>query len=117
MEQLSGLRIDRHEIAQILEALGFTVEGSGVMRVTPPTWRRDVGGPADLVEEVARIKGFGELPSTPLPEVPAKPGGVLTPKQSRVRAARRALAAAGYQETVGWSFTSTGQREAVRRRR
>ena len=107
VEQLSGLRIDRHEIAQILEALGFTVEGSGVMRVTPPTWRRDVGGPADLVEEVARIKGFGELPSTPLPEVPAKPGGVLTPKQSRVRAARRALAAAGYQETVGWSFTST----------
>jgi phenylalanyl-tRNA synthetase beta chain len=107
VEQLSGLKIDRYEIAHILEALGFTVEGPAILRVTPPTWRRDVDGPADLVEEVARIKGFGELPSTPLPDVPTKPGGVLTPKQARVRAARRALAAAGYQETVGWSFTST----------
>ncbi len=107
VEKLSGLKIDRYEIAHILEALGFTVEGPAILRVTPPTWRRDVAGPADLVEEVARIKGFGELPSTPLPDVPRKPGGVLTPKQARVRAARRALAAAGYQETVGWSFTST----------
>jgi len=107
VEKLSGLKIDRSEIAHILEALGFTVEGPAIMRVTPPTWRRDVDGPADLVEEVARIKGFGELPATPLPEVPARPGGVLTPKQVRVRAARRALAAAGYQETIGWSFTST----------
>jgi phenylalanyl-tRNA synthetase beta chain len=107
VEKLSGLKIDRSEIVHILEALGFTVEGPAIMHVTPPTWRRDVSGPADLVEEVARIKGFGELPSTPLPEVPAKPGGVLTTKQARVRAARRALAAMGYQETVGWSFTST----------
>jgi phenylalanyl-tRNA synthetase beta chain len=107
VEKLSGLKIDRAEIAHILEALGFAAEGPSILRVTPPTWRRDVDGPADLVEEVARIKGFSELPATPLPEIPAKPGGVLTPKQARVRAARRALAAAGYQETIGWSFTST----------
>jgi phenylalanyl-tRNA synthetase beta chain len=107
VEKLSGLKIDRAEIAHILEALGFAAEGPPILRVTPPTWRRDVDGPADLVEEVARIKGFSELPATPLPEIPAKPGGVLTPKQARVRAARRALAAAGYQETIGWSFTST----------
>jgi phenylalanyl-tRNA synthetase beta chain len=107
VEQLSGLKIDRYEIAHILEALGFAVEGPAIMRVTPPTWRRDVAGPADLVEEVARIKGFGQLPSTPLPEVPAKSGGILTPKQARVRVARRALAAMGHQETVCWSFTST----------
>ncbi len=107
VERLSGLKLDRFEIAHILQALGFTVEGPAIMRVTPPTWRRDIDGPADLVEEVARIKGFDHLPSTPLPEVPAKPSGVLTPKQARVRLGRRALAALCYQETVGWSFTST----------
>jgi len=107
VERLSGLKIDRFETTHILTALGFEVSDSPVQRVQPPTWRRDVHGPADLVEEVARIKGFGELPATPLPQVPSKPQGVLTLKQARVRAGRRALAAMGYQETVGWSFTST----------
>jgi phenylalanyl-tRNA synthetase beta chain len=80
--------------------------GAGTVLVTPPPWRRDVDGPADLVEEVTRIAGFSALPSTPLPPLPPRPGGVLTPRQARARLARRALAAAGYAETVGWSFTS-----------
>jgi phenylalanyl-tRNA synthetase beta chain len=58
------------------------------------------------VEEVARIAGYGALPSTPLPEVPRAVGGVLTAKQARARAARRALAAAGYAEAVTFSFTN-----------
>jgi phenylalanyl-tRNA synthetase beta chain len=108
VHRLSGLSIAREGVVEILQHLGFAVQPHGMMlRVTPPTWRRDIDGPADLVEEVARIVGFDRLPATPLPELPVRPGGVLTPKQARVRVARQALAAAGYQETIGWSFTST----------
>ena len=107
VERLSGIAIPRDGVLGVLARLGFEVEGQGTtVTVTPPSWRRDVDGPADLVEEVARIVGFSALPSTPLPAAPPSPGGVLTPRQARARIARRALAAAGYAETVGWSFTS-----------
>jgi phenylalanyl-tRNA synthetase beta chain len=107
VEQLSGLSVGRERTLEILSVLGFGVEDrAGAVRVQPPTWRRDVEGKADLVEEVARIEGYGALPSTPLPPVELKPGGVLTPLQARARAARRALAAAGWQEAVTWSFTA-----------
>ena len=108
VKRLSGLDVPPERVTSRLRALGFVVadgEG-GRITVTPPSWRRDVEGPADLVEEVARLEGFGALPSTPLPQAPRPPQGVLNPRQARVRAARRALAAAGYAETVGWSFTS-----------
>jgi phenylalanyl-tRNA synthetase beta chain len=117
--QLSGLEIAPERSLQILRDLGFTVEppkdvsatafvthAESVVCVTPPTFRRDVEGKADLVEEVARIAGYGALPSTPLPEVGRAVGGVLTAKQARGRTARRALAAAGYAEAVTFSFTS-----------
>jgi phenylalanyl-tRNA synthetase beta chain len=55
---------------------------------------------------VTRIAGYGALPSTPLPETPRVASGVLTPRQGRIRAARRALAATGYQEAITWSFTA-----------
>ena len=107
VRRLTGLEVSPTRIASILEALGFAVSGDGPgWSVTPPTWRRDVEGPADLVEEVARIEGLAALPSTPLPELGSPVHGVLSPRQARVRTARRALAAAGYAETVGWSFTS-----------
>ena len=102
---LTGLSLDDDRIAGILEGLGFTVTREARWTVTPPSWRRDVEGPADLVEEVARIEGYGELPSTPLPGLGAPSKGVLNPRQARVRAARRALAAMGYAEAVTWSFT------------
>ncbi|MCE2986593.1 MAG: phenylalanine--tRNA ligase subunit beta [Phenylobacterium sp.] len=101
VEALSGLSLDRGRIDSILAALGFGLEGD---LVVPPSWRRDVEGRADLVEEVARIAGYGALPSTPLPPAPQAPGGVLTVRQARMRTARRALAAAGYAEAVTWSF-------------
>ena len=117
--QLSGLEIEPERSLAILRDLGFTVEppkdvsaadfvthAESLVCVTPPTFRRDVAGKADLVEEVARIAGYGALPSTPLPEVPRAVGGVLTAKQARARTARRALAAAGYAEAVTFSFTS-----------
>ena len=102
---LTGLTLTDDRIADILIALGFAVERGASWSVTPPSWRRDVEGPADLVEEVARIEGFDQLPTTPLPDQGAPSRGVLNPRQARVRLARRALAGMGYAEAVTWSFT------------
>jgi len=107
VKRLSGLDLSQNRIAQILTDLGFAVTRDvSPWTVTPPSWRRDVEGPADLVEEVARIEGFDALPDTPLPGVGALSKGVLNPRQARVRIARRALAALGYAEAVTWSFTN-----------
>ena len=103
--QLTGLALDDDRIAAILTRLGFEIVRAAAWTVTPPSWRRDVEGPADLVEEVARIEGYAALPSTPLPDQGAPSRGVLNPRQARVRRARRALAALGYAEAVTWSFT------------
>ena len=103
VKRLSGLDIGDARIDEILTRLGFAVAGD---QVTPPSWRRDVEGKADLVEEVARIQGYDALPATPLPELAPAAGGVLTVRQGRVRVARRAMAARGYAETITWSFTA-----------
>lgn len=103
VKQLSGLDIGEARIDEILTRLGFAVAGD---QVTPPSWRRDVEGRADLVEEVARIQGYDALPATPLPELAPAAGGVLTVRQGRVRVARRGMAARGYAETITWSFTA-----------
>ena len=110
VKSLSGMDLDDDRIGTILGQLGFHIHaahaGSAApWMVTPPSWRRDVEGRADLVEEVARIVGFDHLPDTPLPDQSPSSRGVLSPRQSRVRLARRALAAAGYAEAVTWSFT------------
>ena len=101
VRRLSGLAIAPERIDQILTDLGFTIAGD---QVIPPSWRRDVEGRADLVEEVARIEGFAALPSEPLPEIVRPAGGVLSVRQNRLRTARRTMAARGYAETVTWSF-------------
>jgi phenylalanyl-tRNA synthetase beta chain len=103
--KLSGLAIAPERSVEILSKLGFVVTGLGkALVVQPPTWRRDVEGKADLVEEVARIAGYDKLPAMPLPELARPPGGVLTPRQGRGATARRVLAALGYAEAVTWSF-------------
>lgn len=106
VEKLMGLKLPDAEIRRTLEALGFAVDGKGPhYRVTVPGWRPDVHGPADLVEEVARIAGLEAVPSAPLPRLD---GGVtrvtLTEGQRRVRRARRSLAARGFVEAITWSF-------------
>jgi phenylalanyl-tRNA synthetase beta chain len=111
VKRLSGMALDDDRIGTILGQLGFLVTASDAGQaepwtVTPPSWRRDVDGKADLVEEVARIVGFDHLPNTPLPDQNPSSKGVLNPRQARVRLARRALAALGYAEAVTWSFTS-----------
>jgi len=105
VKRLTGLDLPDDRIGTILGQLGFRVTAGAPWSVTPPSWRRDVEGPADLVEEVARIEGYAALPSTPLPDQGAPSRGVLNPRQARVRTARRALAAMGYAEAVTWSFT------------
>lgn len=105
--RLSGMDLGQARIAEILTALGFDIDRSApIWSITPPSWRRDVEGPADLVEEVARIEGFDALPLSPLPDQGAPSRGVLNTRQAQVRIARRALAAMGYAEAVTWSFTS-----------
>jgi len=107
VRHLAGIEIPREGIQEILIHLGFACESKGVgFVVQPPTWRRDVEGKADLVEEVARIVGYDALPATPLPALPRAIGGVLSARQARMRTARRALAALGYAEAVTWSFTA-----------
>ncbi|MNU53188.1 Phenylalanine--tRNA ligase beta subunit [compost metagenome] len=110
VKRLTGMAPSDDRIGTILGQLGFLITAGGADQVepwtvTPPSWRRDVEGPADLVEEVARIEGFDALPDTPLPEVARHARGVLSPRQARVRVARRALASLGYAEAVTWSFT------------
>ncbi len=103
VKKLAGLEVAPHRVDQILATLGFAGSGD---QVIPPTWRRDVEGKADLVEEIARIVGYDKLPAQALPEMARPPGGVLTLRQRRMRDARRAMAARGYAEAVTWSFTS-----------
>jgi len=103
VKRLAGLELPEDRTRTILQKLGFKLEG---WRVFPPTWRRDVEGRADLVEEVARIAGFDALPAEPLPALAHAAGGMLSVRQSRIRAARRAMAAWGYGEAVTWSFVS-----------
>lgn len=110
VKRLTGMDLADDRIGTILGQLGFLVQAAPAGQaepwiVTPPSWRRDVEGPADLVEEVARIEGFDSLPDVALPPVAVPAGGVLNPRQARVRTARRALASLGYAEAVTWSFT------------
>jgi phenylalanyl-tRNA synthetase beta chain len=103
---LVGMEIPREEQVRILTALGFSATGTGdVLEVWVPSWRRDVQGEADLVEEVARMASLTKLEPKPMRRPkPGVPAPVLTQGQLRERAARRTLAALGYNECVTYSF-------------
>jgi phenylalanyl-tRNA synthetase beta chain len=112
VQRLAGIEVGLTEIKRVLGALGFAVAGEGrSVKVTVPSWRADVHGKADLVEEVMRILGVDRVPATPFDrgEAPRKP--VLTPIQLRTRKAKRALAARGMVEAVAWSFIAKPQAE------
>jgi phenylalanyl-tRNA synthetase beta chain len=104
VKRLGGLDVPKDKIVRILTNLGFAVEGSDPLQVVPPSWRSDVDGVADLVEEIVRIYGLEHVPSVPMsrPDAIARP--VLTPAQKRVRLVRRALAARGFNETISFTF-------------
>jgi phenylalanyl-tRNA synthetase beta chain len=109
VEKLGGIKLPRETIISILEALGFVVEDHGILHVTPPSWRRDVDGPADLVEEIVRIHGMGDVPSAALARVDGVARPVLSGAQRRTRTARRALASRGFNECVSFSFIARDQ--------
>jgi phenylalanyl-tRNA synthetase beta chain len=94
---------------QILKGLGFEINGSDV---TVPTWRRDVEGAADLVEEIARIVGYDSVPSTPLERTAGVAKPTATRSQLLERRVRRTAAARGLDEAVTWSFISQKEADA-----
>jgi phenylalanyl-tRNA synthetase beta chain len=99
---LVGMEIPEATQRATLEALGFALDGD---MATPPTWRPDVLGEADLVEEVARIASLTKLEGKPLARATAGvPRPILTTLQVKERAARRTMAALGYNECVTYSF-------------
>ena len=107
VKRLAGLDVSPADIKQILGDLGFGLAGTGAsLAVTVPSWRPDVEGKADLVEEVVRIAGVDRIPFAPFDrgDAPRKP--VLTSVQRRTRKAKRALAARGLVEAVTWSFVA-----------
>ena len=106
LKRLAGIDLPRAEIVRILTNLGFTVTGGDPMQVTPPSWRPDIHGSADLVEEIVRIHGIDKVPSAAMTRPSAVARPVLTPAQRRIGVMRRALASRGFNETVHFSFIS-----------
>ncbi|MEQ8251714.1 MAG: phenylalanine--tRNA ligase subunit beta [Oceanibaculum nanhaiense] len=109
--ELGGVAVKQGEALRILDILGFEAEpkADGVFSVTPPPWRGDIIGEADLVEEVLRIHGYDNIPVEPLPRETTMPQPALTPAQRRVPLAKRALASRGMVEAVTFSFMPSSQ--------
>jgi phenylalanyl-tRNA synthetase beta chain len=107
---LGGLELPIAEASAILARLGFTVAPAGqALEVTPPSWRSDIHGEADLIEEVARIYGYDRIAPVSMVRDDAVSKPALTAAQRRVRDARRALASVGLVEAVTFSFMAKGQ--------
>ncbi|MES2753107.1 MAG: phenylalanine--tRNA ligase subunit beta [Pseudomonadota bacterium] len=106
-ETLGGLAIPGERQRVYLARLGFDIAADWT--VTVPTWRRDIDGPADLVEEVIRLEGIDHVPSIPLPRLPGVAKPTATPEQKLERRVRRAAAARGLDEAVTWSFIPEDQ--------
>ncbi len=112
LKRLAGLDLNLVEMRRVLTKLGFFVAGQDQrVKVAAPSWRPDIEGKADIVEEIVRIVGVDRIPSTPFDrgDAPRKP--VLTTPQVRTRKAKRALAGRGMTEAVTWSFISKPQAE------
>ena len=102
VQSLVGMEIPAEEQRKTLTALGFELDGD---MAHVPSWRPDVLGEADLVEEVARVASRTKLQAKPLPRTTTGvPKAILPPMQNREQIARRAIAALGYNECVTYSF-------------
>jgi phenylalanyl-tRNA synthetase beta chain len=105
--RLSGLDLGAGEIKRLLGALGVALDGKGKhVKAQAPSWRPDITGPADLVEEVVRLVGVDQVPATPMRREAGVAKPVLTEAQRRQRLVRRVLAARGLVEAVTWSFVA-----------
>lgn len=101
-ETLGGVKIDKAEAEKILNSLGI-VNGK------IPSFRADIEGTADLVEEILRVKGYDAIPATPLPQSDLKT--ILKPSQRMIGDMRRLLATRGMTEAVTFSFMSSKKAE------
>ncbi|HZT51616.1 MAG TPA: phenylalanine--tRNA ligase subunit beta, partial [Stellaceae bacterium] len=102
---LGGIAIDAGEQRRILTALGAVITGDGAeWSVAPPSWRGDIEGEADLVEEVLRIHGYEHIPAVPLVRETALPKPALDAAQRRAGFVRRSLAARGLVEAATYAF-------------
>ena len=100
--RLGGLDVAADKQKAILESLGFSVDDD--WNVTVPTWRRDVEGGADLVEEIVRMVGLDDVPSTPLPRADGVAKPTATATQKLERKLRRTAASCGLNEAINWAF-------------
>ena len=102
VQSLVGMEIAPQTQRDTLEALGFVMDGD---MAQVPSWRPDVMGEADLVEEVARIASLSQLQGKALPRgTVGVPKQIQSPMQKREQIARRTMAALGYNECVSYSF-------------
>ena len=109
VKSLVGMEISAEDQVKHLTDLGFVVEGD---QAHVPSWRPDVLGSADLVEEVARVASLTKLVGVPLPRMTdGVPSAILTPMQRRETMARRTIAALGYNECVTYSFIDKASAE------
>ncbi|MEQ8657450.1 MAG: phenylalanine--tRNA ligase subunit beta [Hyphomicrobiales bacterium] len=112
VKRLSGLDVPSHEVKAIMKLLGFWAAGNGdELKIAVPSWRPDIEGKADLVEEVMRIEGVDRVPVTPSIGRQSVVEPVLTDLQKKTRRAKRLLAARGLMEAVTWSFVRQGDAE------
>ncbi|WP_396584069.1 phenylalanine--tRNA ligase subunit beta [Bartonella grahamii] len=110
IKRLTNLEIEPEKVISILTKLGFFVEGKeDVVTVKVPSWRPDIMGKADLVEEVMRIYGLDKIKPIPLENFAEGKDQILTCAQIRSRATRLALVQRGMKEAVTWSFISENQ--------
>lgn len=110
VKRLGGLDLPLAEQKHILEALGFGVtETAEGLSCAVPSWRPDVHGEADLVEEVCRIHGLDKVPFAAMERDHAVAVAVLNPLQKKMLSVRRGLASRGYNEAVTWSFLPEAQ--------
>ncbi|MFD8854151.1 phenylalanine--tRNA ligase subunit beta, partial [Streptomyces sp. NPDC059604] len=100
-DRVAGVEYGRETVVRRLQEVGCDVYGQDELIVTVPSWRPDLGEPNDLAEEVIRLEGYENLPST-LPTPPSGRG--LTDRQRLHRRIGRALAGAGYVEALNYPF-------------
>lgn len=100
-DRVAGVAYGRETVVRRLQEVGCDVYGADDLTVTVPSWRPDLTDPNDLAEEVIRLEGYENLPST-LPQPPSGRG--LTERQRLHRRVGRALAGAGYVEVLNYPF-------------
>jgi phenylalanyl-tRNA synthetase beta chain len=107
--ELGGIDIPEARQKAILDRLGFRVRDGDPWTIVVPSWRRDIDGSADIVEEVARIEGYDKVAATPLPRAAGVARPTATAQQLVERKVRRTAAARGLNEAVTWSFVAEAE--------